>query len=152
MPPPMEIPGVWQHADGCLISLRIANDVTALHFFSQYAHGDAFDSTGGAGEGLFNNVLRQAHSLKNLGAFVGLERRNAHLGHDFQHAFGDCFAIVAYHIIGGLNVGNAVKSAFFLRIPQCLEGKVRIDGVGTCLLYTSPSPRDKRQSRMPSSA
>ena len=30
-----------------------------------------------------------------------------------------------------------------------------IAGIGaylTCLLYTSPSPRDKRQSRMPSSA
>ena len=26
------------------------------------------------------------------------------------------------------------------------------DGITTCLLYTSPSPRDKRQSRMPSSA
>ena len=25
-------------------------------------------------------------------------------------------------------------------------------GAGFCLLYTSPSPRDKRQSRMPSSA
>ena len=25
-------------------------------------------------------------------------------------------------------------------------------GACTCLLYTSPSPRDKRQSRMPSSA
>ena len=25
-------------------------------------------------------------------------------------------------------------------------------GIGSCLLYTSPSPRDKRQSRMPSSA
>ena len=25
-------------------------------------------------------------------------------------------------------------------------------GFGACLLYTSPSPRDKRQSRMPSSA
>ena len=25
-------------------------------------------------------------------------------------------------------------------------------GVASCLLYTSPSPRDKRQSRMPSSA
>ena len=24
--------------------------------------------------------------------------------------------------------------------------------IGTCILYTSPSPRDKRQSRMPSSA
>ena len=27
-----------------------------------------------------------------------------------------------------------------------------LDGIRTCLLYTSPSPRDKRQSRMPSSA
>ena len=27
-----------------------------------------------------------------------------------------------------------------------------IDAIDTCLLYTSPSPRDKRQSRMPSSA
>ena len=26
------------------------------------------------------------------------------------------------------------------------------EGNETCLLYTSPSPRDKRQSRMPSSA
>ena len=26
------------------------------------------------------------------------------------------------------------------------------EGIGFCLLYTSPSPRDKRQSRMPSSA
>ena len=30
-----------------------------------------------------------------------------------------------------------------------LQSVIRL---GTCLLYTSPSPRDKRQSRMPSSA
>ena len=39
--------------------------------------------------------------------------------------------------------------------PLRLEGKTK-GGVlltdDTCLLYTSPSPRDKRQSRMPSSA
>ena len=29
---------------------------------------------------------------------------------------------------------------------------VKAPGFRTCLLYTSPSPRDKRQSRMPSSA
>ena len=29
---------------------------------------------------------------------------------------------------------------------------VEAAGHGVCLLYTSPSPRDKRQSRMPSSA
>ena len=32
----------------------------------------------------------------------------------------------------------------------CDEGAVALSG--PCLLYTSPSPRDKRQSRMPSSA
>ena len=30
--------------------------------------------------------------------------------------------------------------------------QVMVDWLRTCLLYTSPSPRDKRQSRMPSSA
>ena len=35
------------------------------------------------------------------------------------------------------------------RKSQILEN---IETAETCLLYTSPSPRDKRQSRMPSSA
>ena len=30
--------------------------------------------------------------------------------------------------------------------------KVRVPGGETCLLYTSPSPRDRTRSRMPSSA
>ena len=30
--------------------------------------------------------------------------------------------------------------------------RLQLDLCGSCLLYTSPSPRDKRQSRMPSSA
>ena len=30
--------------------------------------------------------------------------------------------------------------------------KILIEPYAVCLLYTSPSPRDKRQSRMPSSA
>ena len=33
-----------------------------------------------------------------------------------------------------------------------LNGKRVSEGSYSCLLYTSPSPRDKRQSRMPSSA
>ena len=32
------------------------------------------------------------------------------------------------------------------------EGHEKLKSHGICLLYTSPSPRDKRQSRMPSSA
>ena len=33
-----------------------------------------------------------------------------------------------------------------------LEGLEKVIKLSSCLLYTSPSPRDKRQSRMPSSA
>ena len=55
-----------------------------------------------------------------------------------------CFLVLsAVVVIGALGVvllSNIVYSAFLL------------GGVFTCLLYTSPSPRDKRQSRMPSSA
>ena len=44
------------------------------------------------------------------------------------------------------------------RFPTLTEAHFGFQGVnlyeefGPCLLYTSPSPRDKRQSRMPSSA
>ena len=35
---------------------------------------------------------------------------------------------------------------------DCTHPDIQFDAGNTCLLYTSPSPRDKRQSRMPSSA
>ena len=37
------------------------------------------------------------------------------------------------------------------KIDKCLSSWAKVPPV-ICLLYTSPSPRDKRQSRMPSSA
>ena len=38
-------------------------------------------------------------------------------------------------------------------LALCLgNGKGKIQTINTCLLYTSPSPRDGLQSRMPSSA
>ena len=49
-----------------------------------------------------------------------------------------------YFLIGGpfrKHVKNFVK-----------EANIPVIEINTCLLYTSPSPRDKRQSRMPSSA
>ena len=52
-----------------------------------------------------------------------------HMGHSFQYAIMDFYT--RYHHMNGTD-------AYWQ--------------VGTCLLYTSPSPRDKRQSRMPSSA
>ena len=45
----------------------------------------------------------------------------------------------------------AVEQALRLKEAGGAE-EVVVASIGPCLLYTSPSPRDKRQSRMPSSA
>ena len=69
---------------------------------------------------------------------------------------------------GTLNTLNELAAAlgddasFSTTVTNSIAGKVALSGSGQtiadsgnftiCLLYTSPSPRDKRQSRMPSSA
>ena len=54
-------------------------------------------------------------------------------------------------IVGTAALRDAINSQ---DITQLIEKKfgIEVDIVSGCLLYTSPSPRDKRQSRMPSSA
>ena len=37
-------------------------------------------------------------------------------------------------------------------VEKIVEVEKEVEKIVDCLLYTSPSPRDKRQSRMPSSA
>ena len=54
-------------------------------------------------------------------------------------------------VIRCINSGlNDIHTRFLLR-KNIIDVPI-IAGEDTCLLYTSPSPRDKRQSRMPSSA
>ena len=49
-------------------------------------------------------------------------------------------------------LGTTAKSRVSLDINGNIINSYDYPQVYTCLLYTSPSPRDKRQSRMPSSA
>ena len=46
------------------------------------------------------------------------------------------------------------RTIWVQRLPSVLGALIAVFATywGACLLYTSPSPRDKRQSRMPSSA
>ena len=46
--------------------------------------------------------------------------------------------------------GGYLKLSTLIRIFKVLD--IDVADFNYCLLYTSPSPRDKRQSRMPSSA
>ena len=52
-------------------------------------------------------------------------------------------------IVGESGSGKSVTALAVLRLHP--PGTTRLSS-GTCLLYTSPSPRDRQKSRMPSSA
>ena len=55
--------------------------------------------------------------------------------------------------IRALIAGYRQSAAYLTRSADELDELLRNSEVySDCLLYTSPSPRDKRQSRMPSSA
>ena len=49
---------------------------------------------------------------------------------------------------------NALERGFNVKIPPEERGRFRMSSgyLQVCLLYTSPSPRDRTRSRMPSSA
>ena len=48
--------------------------------------------------------------------------------------------------------GNFVKDVIRILLEFEKNGETIIDVDNSCLLYTSPSPRDRQKSRMPSSA
>ena len=71
-----------------------------------------------------------------------------------EEIIGNAEEDAALTIFNGQNQkarGYADASNYSLAGTQA-RGAANSQSISTCLLYTSPSPRDKRQSRMPSSA
>ena len=52
------------------------------------------------------------------------------------------------NVTGALHLGHALNNT----LQDVVIRMKRMQGFNACLLYTSPSPRDQRGSRMPSSA
>ena len=83
---------------------------------------------------------------------------------DGSHANLDTYEINSAQVITYPATGDAALDAEafrkwqFIRIPEELGGgktdttAIRAYSMICCLLYTSPSPRDRQKSRMPSSA
>ena len=55
-------------------------------------------------------------------------------------------------VAGSLGYALSVKNLYVMNVEFYTGVDERLDVPTTCLLYTSPSPRDRTRSRMPSSA
>ena len=66
-------------------------------------------------------------------------------GYPLIDLFDSSYGWHTHHLLNEIAIGNQTAKS----LTEHLSGMVE---VYACLLYTSPSPRDKRQSRMPSSA
>ena len=73
----------------------------------------------------------------------------------FDNAQGDAFVVKTYSLAGGTDdyvATNAEIATAYEKFNDAENVDLSLLICGPCLLYTSPSPRDRQKSRMPSSA
>ena len=113
--------------------------VVALSLSSAVAAGDnntsGVSTPEGSPQGLLTSMVKSMESLNYIGEFV--------------HVMGS--KVEAMRIVHSMNEGGEYE-----RLTS-LNGDARVilrndEKLINCLLYTSPSPRDRQKSRMPSSA
>ena len=92
---------------------------------------------------------------KNLENFILSELQFGNLNKFNSSAFGLEFLMIERAGGGGASaiLGRwTIDHASIVQLKSEYDNNEPIEYCKICLLYTSPSPRDKRQSRMPSSA
>ena len=116
---------------------QAGNDILNGNDGNDNLEGDVGDDTlnGGAGDDFLNGQF-------------GADVNNGGDGHDIIGYFNSDAAINV-NLATNVATGGYAEGDTFSGIEE-IHGSNGFDD--TCLLYTSPSPRDKRQSRMPSSA
>jgi hypothetical protein len=126
-------PGV-DAADGQQVPrLRIGADVARERLAPEHVEPDPADARGGAGEVLLDHLGRQSHGLEDLGAVVGLDRRDAHLGERLEQSLADRTDDVALGLLERGGVRGRVAVVLRRRphdLLERLEHEVRVDGRG----------------------
>ena len=97
-----------------------------FHIGLNVCHGHTAHTAHRAGEVFVDDLLRDAHSLKDLAALVALDGGNAHLGGDLHDAAEDSVVVVLH---GGVIV--LVQQTFVDQLPDGLVCQIGVDGAGT---------------------
>ena len=97
--------------------------VAQQHFLRDHVGADAADARGGPGEVFVDHVLAQAERLEHLRAAIALQRRDAHLRRDLDHALGRRLD----EVLARRLVVDAGQQAFADHLVDGLERQVRVD-------------------------
>ena len=100
--------------------------VLRFHIGLNVCHAHTAHTAHRAGKVFVDDLLRDAHSLKDLAALVALDGGNAHLGGDLHDAAEDGVVVVLH---GGVIV--LVQQAFVDQLPDGLVCQIGVDGAGT---------------------
>ena len=126
---PVEIARVGQHGQAHDIAARVTQLVPAQRFLGEHIQLDALDAAGRSLEAALDDLFAQADGLEDLCTLVGLQRRDADLGHDFEHALDHALAVVGHDgIVVGILVGGQQTVA--LGLEQCFKSQVGVDRIG----------------------
>ena len=118
------------------VALTLATTLNAQTFSTEFSTSDGF-VTGGTADVVLPG---------GLVTFSGGQQQQSFLGAAYNNGNA------AYLFINGANGFNGAASTGDIGNIIFGGGGATSVSFHACLLYTSPSPRDKRQSRMPSSA
>ena len=86
-------PGFGRDGSGQHPRSLITERMAAQRLFFEHVEIDALHAAGRADETAVDDLGAEAECLEDLRALVGLQRRDAHLGHDLEHALGDALAV-----------------------------------------------------------
>ncbi len=97
-------------------------------FFRDFIETNAFNTRCRAEEELVDKARLQTDGIENLRAAIGLIGRDAHLGHDLEHALADGLDVALDHFI---LVHFRRELATAMHVEQRVEGEIRINRLGT---------------------
>ena len=100
--------------------------VPPLDTLADLLQADALHGADGIGEILVDDLLADAHRLKNLSGLVGLQGGNAHFGGDLHDAVEHGAVVVRNGLVGVL-----IQPVLFHQLGDALLGKIGVDGPGT---------------------
>ena len=122
---------------------------------ADYAYDTALPITSKTGTTITVNVNGGQGAISNTDAhtFVSATAGAVVSGGNYAHTFvsGVANSIKAGGNLDNINALSVISDGTYRENENIRVNKYAYKDRG-CLLYTSPSPRDKRQSRMPSSA